>query len=217
MTGLIFYTNPQSRGQIVRWMLEEIGEPYDTQILDYATTMKSDEYLAVNPMGKVPAVRHGDKVVTECAAICLYLADAFPRAGLAPDPSDRADYYRWTLFASGPLEAAFSNRAMGWEPPPERRAMLGYGHYELAVGTLEKALSGKQFIAADRFTAADLYVGSQIGFMLDFDFLEPRPAFTDYVARLRERPAYARAKQIDQELIVAKEKSEAESQAAAEA
>ena len=201
MADLTFYTNPRSRGQIVRWMLEEIGQPYETQLLDYGTTMKAEPYLSINPMGKVPAIRHGDKVVTEAAAICLYLADAFSSAGLAPDPADRADYYRWTFFAAGPLEAAFSNKAMGWEPPPERRAMFGYGHYEVCIDTLEKAVSGKRFIAGDRFTAADLYVGSQIGFMLDFNFLDPRPAFTDYVAGVRDRPAYARAKAIDAALM----------------
>ncbi len=209
MSGLTFYTNPQSRGQIVRWMLEEIGEAYDTDLLEYGTTMKAEPYLSINPMGKVPAIRHGNKIVTEAAAICLYLADAFPAAGLAPAPADRADYYRWTFFASGPVEAAFSNKAMGWEPPPERRAMFGYGHYDAAIDTLEKAVAGKQFIAGDRFTAADLYVGSQIGFMLDFNLLEPRPAFSDYVARGRERPAYGRAKQIDQELIEARKQAEA--------
>jgi glutathione S-transferase len=209
MTGLTFYTNPQSRGQIVRWMLEEIGEPYETEILEYGSTMKSEPYLSINPMGKVPAIRHGDTIVTEVAAICLYLADAFPQAGLAPDPSNRADYYRWTFFASGPLEAAFSNKAMGWEPPPERRAMFGYGHYDAAVGTIEKALTGKRFIAGERFSAADLYVASQLGFMLDFKFLDPRPAFSDYVARHRERPAYARAKQIDEQLIQARQQAEA--------
>ena len=209
MAGLTFYTNPQSRGQIVRWMLEEIGEPYDTEILEYGSTMKAEPYLSINPMGKVPAIRHGDTVVTEVAAICLYLADAFPQAGLAPEPSSRGDYYRWTFFASGPLEAAFSNKAMGWEPPPERRAMFGYGHYDVAIDTLEKALTGKQFITGDRFTTADLYVGSQVGFMLDFKLLDPRPVFTDFVARHRERPAYVRAKQIDQDLIQARQQAEA--------
>ena len=98
---LIFYTNPMSRGQIVRWMLEEVGAPYEPRILDYGTTMKDTAYLAVNPMGKVPAIVHDGKVVTECAAICAYLADAFPAAGLAPDPADRADYYRWLFFTAG--------------------------------------------------------------------------------------------------------------------
>ncbi|HRE36661.1 MAG TPA: glutathione S-transferase, partial [Sphingopyxis terrae] len=103
---LIFYTNPMSRGQIVRWMLEEVGAPYQTQILGYDDSMKGADYLAINPMGKVPAIVHRGKVVTECAAICAYLADAFPDAGLAPPLEARADYYRWLFFAAGPLETA---------------------------------------------------------------------------------------------------------------
>jgi glutathione S-transferase len=201
MGQLEFYTNPMSRGQIVRWMLEEVGEPYETHILDYKSTMKEAEYLAINPMGKVPAIRHDGVVVTEVAAICAYLADVFPAAGLAPPVDRRGDYYRWLFFSAGPVEAAFSNKAAGFEVPPERRAMFGYGTFELAIDTLEKALTGKTFVASDRFSAADLYVGSQLGFMLQFGLLEPRPAFSDYVARVTDRPAYVRAKKIDADLI----------------
>ena len=201
MAELTFYTNPMSRGQTARWMLEEIGEPYETQILDYGTTMKGDAYLAVNSMGKVPAIVHDGKVVTEVAAICLYLADAFPAAGLAPDPADRADYYRWTFFTSGPIEAAFSNKAAGWEPTPERQRMFGYGNYDLAIGTLEKALTDKTYIAGDRFTAADLFVGANVNFMLQFNLLDPRPVFTDYAARMTDRDAFRRARDIDGKLI----------------
>ncbi len=199
MAELTFYTNPQSRGQIVRWMLEEVGEPYETQTLDYGTTIKQPDYLAINPMGKVPAIRHHGKVVTEVAAICLYLADAFPQAGLAPAPADRADYYRWMLFAASPIEAAFTNKSLGWEAPPERQAMVGYGNFDLAIDTLEKAVAGKRFVAGDRFSAADVYVGSQIGFLMMFNMLEPRAAFTDYVAGVTDRDACRRAKQIDDE------------------
>jgi glutathione S-transferase len=126
---LVLYTNPQSRGRIARWMLEEVGQPYKTEVLDYASTMKAPSYLAVNPMGKVPALRHGDAVVTEVAAICAYLADAFPQAGLAPPPGDRlrAPYYRWMFFSAGPVEAAVSNKALGFVVPPERERMMGYG------------------------------------------------------------------------------------------
>ncbi|HZB69385.1 MAG TPA: glutathione S-transferase family protein [Sphingomicrobium sp.] len=201
MSSLTFYTHPMSRGQTVRWMLEEVGEPYETEILEYGTTMKSEPYLSINPMGKVPAIRHGDKVVTEVAAICCYLADAFPQAGLAPPPSDRADYYRWIFFTSGPVEAAFSNKAAGWEPTPERQRMFGYGNYDLAIGTLEKALTGRQYIAADHFTAADLFVGANVNFMLQFKLLEPTPVFTDYAARMTDRDAFRRARDIDGKLI----------------
>ncbi|MDQ3478128.1 MAG: glutathione S-transferase family protein [Pseudomonadota bacterium] len=200
---LEFFTNPMSRGQIVRWMLEEVGEPYDTHILDYKTSMKADDYLAINPMGKVPAIRHRGVVVTEVAAICAYLADAFPAAGLAPAVDRRGDYYRWLFFASGPVEAAFTNKSAGFDPPPERQAMVGYGNFDLTIDTLEKAVSGKDHVAGEAFSAADLYVGSQLGFMLQFGLLEPRPAFSDYVARVTDRPAYHRAKKIDADLIAA--------------
>ncbi len=201
MSSLTFYTNPMSRGQTIRWMLEEVGEPYETEILDYASTMKAEPYLSINPMGKVPAIRDGDKVVTEVAAICCYLADAFPQAGLAPPPDDRADYYRWIFFTSGPIEAAFSNKAAGWEPTPEKQRMFGYGNYDLAIGTLEKALTGRKYIAAEHFTAADLFVGANVNFMLQFKLLDPRPVFTDYAARMTDRDAYRRAKEIDGKLI----------------
>lgn len=201
MAELTFYTNPQSRGQTVRWMLEEVGQPYETEIIAYGPQMKSEPYISVNPMGKVPAIVHRGRAVTEVAAICCYLADAFPQAGLAPDPADRADYYRWIFFTSGPVEAAFSNRAAGWEPAPERQAMFGYGSYDRAMATLEQALTGRDYIAADRFTAADLFVGAMVGFMLQFKLLEPKPAFEDYVARVTDRDAYRRAKDMDAKLI----------------
>jgi glutathione S-transferase len=201
MAELIFYTNPMSRGQTVRWMLEEIGQPYDTEILEYGTSMKAEPYLSINPMGKVPAIQHRGKVVTEVAAICLYLADAFPEAGLAPDPRDRADYYRWLFFASGPVEAAFTTKSLGFEVPPERQAMAGFGSYEMAINTLEKGLAGRQFIAGDRFTAADLFVGAMVNFMLTFKLLEPRPVFTDYAARMTDRDPHRRAQEIDGRLI----------------
>ena len=203
VTNLKFYTNPQSRGQIVRWMLEEVGQPYDTEILTYDGTLKGDAYRAINPMQKIPAIVHNGKVVTEVAAICLYLADAFPDAGLAPPPAERADYYRWTFFASGPIEAAFSNKVAGWEPTPERERMFGYGNFDRAVDTMEQAVTGKRFIAGDKFSAADVVVGSQIGFMLMFKLLEPRPAFTAYIASVTDRDAWRRGKQLDEEAAAA--------------
>lgn len=201
MADLTFYTNPMSRGRTVRWMLEEVGEPYETEILHYGASMKQEPYLSINPMGKVPAIRHNGKVVTEVAAIVCYLADAFPEAGLAPPTSDRADYYRWIFFAAGPVEAAFSNKAVGWEPDADKQRMFGYGSYDLAIGTLERAIAGKPFIAGDRFTAADLLVAAYINFMIRFNLLEPRPVFTDYVSRMTDRDAYRRASEIDDQLI----------------
>lgn len=200
MADLKFYTNPQSRGQTVRWMLEETGVPYEDVILDYATTMKSEPYISINPMGKVPAIVHNGKAVTEVAAICCYLADAFPQANLAPPTDQRADYYRWIFFCSGPVEAAFSNKAVGWEPSDEQRRMFGYGNYDLATSTLEKAIAGKEYIAADHFTAADLFVGAMVNFMLTFKLLEPKPVFVDYAQRMTDRDGYRRAKGIDERL-----------------
>ncbi len=199
---LILYTNPMSRGRIARWMLEEVGQPYRTEVLDYATSMKAPAYLAINPMGKVPALRHGDVVVTETAAICAYLADAFPEAKLAPPPSDRrrGPYYRWLFFAAGPVEAAISNKALGFVVPPERERMMGYGRIESVMSALEAALSRSDYLAGDDFTAADLYVGSALGFGMMFGTIEKRPAFERYWQRLSARPACKRAKELDDAL-----------------
>ena len=200
---LIFYTNPRSRGRIVRWMLEEIGQPYRTEVLDYGTTMKAPTYLAINPMGKVPALRHGDMVVTEAAAICAYLADAFPQVGLAPPHGDRlrGPYYRWLFFAAGPVEAAVSNKAFGFVVPPEREGTIGYGSFQRVMDTLEQAVSGGNYLVGDKFTAADVYAGSQIGFGLMFKTFEPRPAFQHYWQRVSVRPANARARALDEALM----------------
>ncbi len=200
---LAFYTNPMSRGRIVRWMLEEVGQPYRTEILDYATTLKGDAYLAVNPMGKVPAIKHGDTVITEGAAICAYLADAFPQAGLAPPLAERGDYYRWLFFAAGPIEAAVTSRSLGFEPKPEQRRMAGFGCLDDVVNTLEKAVKGRDYIAGDRFSAADVYVGSQIGWGMQFGSIEKRPAFEAYWEKISSRPAAIRAREIDDALMPA--------------
>ena len=198
---LVLYTNPMSRGQIARWMLEEVGAEYRTEILQYGPEMKSEDFLAVNPMGKVPTIRHGDVVVTEAAAICAYLADAFPEAGLAPPPGKRGAYYRWMFFAAGPLEAATINRALKFEVPPERESMIGYGTLEAVLDTLEAAVSSSEYIAGADFSAADVYVGSHLGFAFQFGSLEKRPAFVDYWARLENRPARLRAVGIDNALM----------------
>jgi glutathione S-transferase len=197
---LVLYTNPQSRGRIARWMLEEVGQPYKTEIIEYASQMKGPAYLAINPMGKVPALRHGDAVVTETAAICAYLADAFPQAHLAPPSGDRlrAPYYRWLFFSAGPVEAAVSNKAMGFVVPPERERMMGYGNMALALKTLEEAVSRNDYLVGNSFTAADLYVGSQIGFGMMFGMIEKRPAFEAYWQRVSSRPAYKRANELDE-------------------
>jgi glutathione S-transferase len=200
---LVFYTHPMSRGRIVRWMLEEVGQPYRTEVMGYDTGMKSPEYLAINPMGKVPAIVHGGTVVTECAAICAYLADAFPQAGLAPPPTShlRGPYYRWLFFAAGPIEQAVNTRTMGWQAPSERSRMLGYGTFENVLDTLEAALSGREHLVGDTFTAADLYVGAHLAFGMGFGPIEKRPVFQAYVDHIQKRPAAMRAMEIDDKLI----------------
>jgi len=194
---LIFYTNPMSRGRMVRWMLEEVGAPYRAEVLEYGTTMKAAEYLVINPLGKVPAIRHGDAVVTECAAICAYLADAFPDAGLVPPPAQRAAYYRWLFLFSGPLEAVIINRALGFEVPPGKERMAGYGDLETMLDVVEQAVTASDYIAGDTFSAADVYCGSQVGWGLQFGTIEKRPAFEAYWARVSDRDAYRRARELD--------------------
>jgi glutathione S-transferase len=200
-SNIVFYTNPMSRGQIARWMLEEVGQPYEMVVLDYDGAMKAADYLAINPMGKVPAILHDGKVVTECAAICAYLADTFPDAGLAPPIQGRADYYRWLFFAAGPVEAAVTNRALGFAVPEGRERMAGYGTFDHAIDALEQAVAGPAWICGDQFTAADVYVGSQIDWGLSFGTIPSRPSFEAYAARLRERAAYQRQKELDGALI----------------
>ena len=197
MKDLIFYTNPMSRGRIVRWMLEEVGEPYDTVLLNFGSTMKEPAFVAMNPMGKVPVLRHVDTVVSEAAAICAYLADAFPHRKLAPPTDERGAYYRWLFFAAGPLEAAVTAKALGLLAPPDKSRMAGYGSFETTMATLEAAVAGREFVAGDHFTAADVYVGSQIGWGLMFGTIDKRKAFADYVGRLRGRPAAQRASAMD--------------------
>ncbi|WP_375428549.1 glutathione S-transferase family protein [uncultured Sphingomonas sp.] len=193
---LTLYTNPMSRGRIARWMLEEVGAEYDTVSLDYAGSMKAPEFLALNPMGKVPAIVHRGQVVTETAAICAYLADAFPDAGLSPAADERAPYYRWLFFAAGPVEQAITNRSMGVSTEGKER-MSGYGSYEMAVDVLERAVSTHPYVAGERFTAADVYVGSHLMWGMQFGTLPKRDAFAEYWGRLATREAHVRASALD--------------------
>ncbi|ADM08327.1 Glutathione S-transferase [Parvularcula bermudensis HTCC2503] len=206
--ALDFYTNPMSRGQIVRWMLEESGLPYEEKIVAYGPEMKGENYRQINPMGKVPAIVHEGRIVTECAAICVYLAEMAQEADLAPHPDERADYYRWIFFAAGPVEAAVTTRAMGFSPQPDQEVMAGFGNYDLTMSVLEGALSGRDYLCGARFTAADVYVGSQVDWGLTFGTIPSRPAFDTYAARLRDRPAYKRAKARDQALIEAQNQAQ---------
>lgn len=204
MSDLVFYTNPMSRGRIARWMLEEVGAPYDTRVLQYGPEMKSPDYLAINPMGKVPAIVHKGQVVTEAAAICAYLALSFPEAGLAPTDDERADFFRWLFFAAGPGEAAITNQSFGFHVPDddEARGRAGYGCFDDMVNALEGMLAdGRDHVCGARFTAADVYVGAQISWGLEFGTLPERPGFADYAKRLASRPAAKRANEMDNALM----------------
>jgi glutathione S-transferase len=219
---MTFYTNPNSRGRMVRWMLEEIGCAYETVIMDYQAISQADRwggaalaaptvadaddsrvgfFCDVNPMGKIPALVHNGQTVTETAAICAYLADAFPEAGLAPAAVDRAAYYRWLFFAAGPLEQAVTNHRAGFNPKPEQEFFFGYGSYERTVDQLERAVLAHPFIAGEHFTAADVYVGYHIGWGLGLQTLPPRAAFIAYVEKLTRRDAFKRAVAKDQKLL----------------
>ncbi|KRE00497.1 glutathione S-transferase [Bosea sp. Root670] len=205
---LVLYTNPMSRGRIARWMMEEVGQPYRAEIVGFGTPMKSADYKALNPMGKVPTLVHGDTVITECAAICAYMADAFPQAGLAPAPNSRSrgPYYRWMFFAAGPVEAAVASKAFGLEVPPDRARAIGYGTYADTMDTLEYAVTRGEYLTGDRFSAADVYVGSQVLWGLQFGTIEKRPAFEAYGARISARPAARRAAEIDDALMAEMQK-----------
>lgn len=201
--AITLYTNPQSRGRIARWMLEEVGAPYEAVVLDFGPQMRAAAYRAVNPMAKVPAIRHGARVVTEAAAICAYLAEAFPAAGLMGE--DRASYYRWLFFAAGPLEQAVTAKAFGFQVPEGREGAVGFGSFERVMDTLEEALAGGGYVAGPAFSAADLYLGAQIGWGMMFGTIPARPTFAAYWARLKDRPARLRADAIDTALIPKKE------------
>jgi glutathione S-transferase len=191
---IVFYTNPMSRGRIVHFMLEEVGAPYRIEVLSFEKgEHKSPAYLKVNPMGKVPAIVHRGTVVTEAAAICAYLADAFPQAGLAPrtDEAARGTYLRWLFFGAGCIETAVVDRMFS-RPAPNRPGVLGYGSYEDVVKALELALTPGPWILGDRFSAADVYLGSQLGWGMGVKAIEPRPSFQAYVGRVMERPAFKR-------------------------
>jgi glutathione S-transferase len=196
---ITFFTNPMSRGRVARWMLEECGATYETVLLDYGTTMKAADYLAINPMGKVPALKHGDAVVTELAAVCMYLADLFADKKLAPPVGspERAAYYRWFFFLAGPLQEAMDVKALGAAVPPEMRGRLGFGSEQQVLDVLEAAVKKGPFLCGEHFTAVDLYASSNLGWMMGMKAIEPRPAFVDYVKRCSDRPAKLRAEEID--------------------
>jgi glutathione S-transferase len=200
---ILFYTSPMSRGRIVHWMLEETGAPYRVQLVNLEKGQQRDPaYLAVNPMGKLPAVVYKGVIVTETAAIITWLADAFPAAGLAPRPEDpaRGAFLRWMFFGAGCFDSALIDRMLA-RPAPERTVALGYGSYERVLDTLEQAIKPGPWLLGERFSAADLYISSQIGFGMMTKSLEPRPAFVDYIARCTARASHERFKQKSQALV----------------
>jgi len=199
---LAFYTHPQSRARITRWMLEETGLPYEEVVLDFDTTMKSPAYLAINPMGKVPAIRHGDTVVTENAVICAYLADLVPERLLAPPPGspERGAYYRWLFFLAGPLESLLTAREAGALGEPRS---AGYGTEADVLRTLEQAVSGRQYLVGGHFTAADLLMAALLGYYMMVGLLDRRPAFVEYASRHGGRAAAVAAQARDDALLSA--------------
>lgn len=185
-----FYYNPMSRGRTVHWLLEELGCEYEIKNLDWAKAdHKSPEYLKINPMGKIPAIIHRNTVVTETPAIIAYLADAFSQKGLAPALNDpkRGTYYRWMFFAAGCLEGAFAD-AKAPRTPSLPEGHLGYGNTALTISTLEKAVENGYITG--KFSAADLYLASYIGWALSQKDLPPTPAFTNYVKLCTDRPSW---------------------------
>ncbi len=203
MADYTFYTHPMSRGQIARWALHEAGAEYEQVLVDW--TAKPPALLAANPMGKVPTIVHhaanGDRVVTEAAAICAYLAAMHPEAGLLPTDAETADYFRWLFFAAGPVEQAISARHMGFEPQPDQEGMAGWGSYKRTIDTLGAFLADRRWVCGDRFTMADVYVGSAVDWGLTFGTMPPSESFVAYAERLQARPAYKAAKAIDNALI----------------
>ena len=203
MADYTFYTNPMSRGQIARWALHEAGADYDQVLVDWKA--KPDALLAANPMGKVPTLVHhvddGDRTVSEAAAICLYLAEMHPEAGLLPNDAEMADYYRWTFFAAGPVEQAITARNFKFEPTPEQEVMAVWGSFDRAMKALDSHLSSTAWVCGDRFTMADVYVGSTVDWGLTFGIMPPLPSFAAYAERCQARAAYKAAKAVDNALI----------------
>lgn len=218
-----FYTNPNSRGRMVRWMLEETGAEYETVVLNYQQASAADQwggaalekptmadeeseqarfFKNINPIGKIPAIEHDGQVISESGAIIAYLADVFPLAGLAPTNKERAEYYRWMFFAAGPVEQAVTNTRAGFIPLPEQEFFFGYGNYERMLDQLEYAVTANPYIAGDRFTAADVYVGSHIGWGMALGTIPPREAFQRYAGNLVGRDAYKRSVDRDNALLL---------------
>jgi glutathione S-transferase len=190
---ITLYHHPYSRAANVIWMLEELGVPYELRFVDIMKgSQKGSDHVALNPMGKVPVVTDGDVVVTEAAAIGLYLADRYSLGKLAPTLDDpaRGTYLRWSFFAPSVIEPGMLAKSTGAQFKPSQ---AGWGTYEEMLATMESAIAGRDFVLGDRFSMADCIFGGTVRYMLRFKLLEPRPTFTAYAERLDSRPASKRS------------------------
>ena len=205
MAELVLYHAAPSRSSVVLWMLEELGQPYEVKVikLSEGDNLKPD-YLAINPMGKVPALKHRDTVITELAAICTYLADEFPQARLNVPigTPQRGVYLKWLFFGPGCLEPAVIDRAAP-RKEPARRAMLGYGDFDTTMDVIAKAVEKGPWLMGEQFTAADVVIGANVRWGMMFKTLPERKEFVDYAARIAARPAAQRAEAKDKEMQAA--------------
>ena len=207
MAALTLYHIAPSRSSVVHWMLEEVGEPFDLHVLNVkAGENRQPDYLAINPMGKAPALRHNDVIITEVAAICCYLADAFPQARLNVPIGDprRGPYLKWLFFAPGALEPAIMDRAFKRAEEAPRQA-LPYGDFDTTMDVVARAVTRSPFLLGDQFTAADVVIGSMLRWSTLFNLIPARAEFSDYIARFADRPALKRATAKDEELAKAQQ------------
>jgi glutathione S-transferase len=204
MSTLTLYHAAPSRSSVALWMLEEVGEPYELKLLSLDKgENRQPDFLAINPMGKVPTLKHGDVVITECAAICSYLADEFPNKGLSVPTGDprRGVYLKWLFFGPSCMEPAMIERSLKREPAPRR--MAGWGDYDTVVDVLAKAVEKGPYLLGEKFTAADVIIGSGLRWGTMFELLPKRPEFAAYISRLEQRPALKRATEKDKQLAAA--------------
>jgi glutathione S-transferase len=198
---LTLYHASPSRSSIVHWMLEELGEPYKLEVLNLrAGDQRKPAYLAINPMGKVPTLKDGDVVVSEVAAICCYLADAYPKARLAPPIGDkrRGDYLKWLFYGPSCLEPAMIDKALNRPPAP--RSTAGWADYDTVIEVLRSAVGAREYLLGEQFTAADIVIGSGLRWGMLFKMFPELPEFVTYVDRLKARPAMQRQLAKDEEL-----------------
>ena len=198
MEKIVLYTHPQSRGRNVVWMLEECGAEYETVLMNFGEDLHSPAYLAVNPMGKLPALKYGDTVITEASAIITFLADLFPQAQLAPAQVDgqRGEYYRWLFYTANSVEAALMEVAFQFPIQPAMRKSLGYGSMEQVIATLDVQLSKQSYLLGEHFQSCDLLLAGLLMFAIRTGTLSPTPNMQAYLGRITERTAYQKMLQI---------------------